>query len=69
MVFNSEELRDVTLKEGMLIQTPAPKSILWIGDKYYRTSLPVDQHFNWLQKIMWKLCFGIKVEDRCEKGA
>lgn len=23
----------------------------------------IDQHFNWFQKLMWKWCFGIKVED------
>lgn len=31
---------------------PNPKSVLRIGDKYYRTSLPADQHFNWFQKMM-----------------
>lgn len=30
------------------------------------TSFPVDQHFNWFQKLMWKLCFGVKVEDYSE---
>lgn len=27
----------------------------------------IDQHFNWFQKLMWKWCFGIKVEDYNEK--
>ena len=27
----------------------------------------VDQHFNWFQKLMWKWCFGVKVEDYSEK--
>ena len=26
-----------------------------------------DQHFNWFQKLMWKWCFGIKVEDYSEE--
>ena len=37
-------------------------SILSVGE-HYRTTLPVYQHFNWLQKLMWKWCFGVKVED------
>lgn len=27
----------------------------------------IDQHFNWFQKLMWKLCFGVKVEDYSEE--
>lgn len=34
-----------------------------IGGKLARTELRADQHFNWFQKLMWKLCFGVKVED------
>ena len=34
-----------------------------LEDKHYRTSLPVDQPFNWFQKMMWKWCFGVKVEN------
>lgn len=41
-------------------------SNLTIGE-YCKTSLNVDQHFNWLQKLMWKWCFGIKVEDYSEE--
>lgn len=48
---------------GMIWQPPKPQSVLWIGDKYYRTLIQADQHFNWFQKMMWKLCFGVKVED------
>lgn len=50
---------------GLLI--PKPKSVASIGSKPYRTILPVDQHFNWFQKLMWKWCFGIKVEDYSEE--
>ena len=32
-----------------------------------KTILKVDQHFNWFQKLMWKWCFGIKVEDYSEE--
>ena len=27
----------------------------------------IDQHFNWFQKLMWKWCFGAKVEDYSEE--
>ena len=63
MEFDAKQLESVTIKGGRLFVPPDPKSILWIGDKHYRTSLPVDQHFNWFQKLMWKVCFGIKVKD------
>lgn len=43
--------------------TPKPKSVVYIGNNQYRTMLPVDQHFNWFQKLMWKLCFGVKIVD------
>lgn len=60
-------LKDVIMKGGVITPPPPPKSILSIGGKCYKTSLPVDQHFNWFQKLMWKLCFGIKVEDYNEE--
>lgn len=41
-------------------------SSLSIGEKR-KTFIPVDQHFNWFQKLMWKWCFGIKVEDYSEE--
>ena len=37
-----------------------------IGEKR-KTFIPVDQHFNWFQKLMWKWCFGVKVEDYSEE--
>lgn len=41
-------------------------SMLLIGGKISNVQLKVDQHFNWFQKLMWKICFGIKVEDYSE---
>lgn len=66
MEFDTKQLKNITIEDGIILAPPKPKSILWIGDKY-RTSLPVDQHFNWFQKLMWKLCFGVKVEDYNEE--
>lgn len=57
----------ITISEGVIMTPPKPQSILWIGDKHYKTSLPSDQHFNWFQKFMWKLCFGVKIEDYNEE--
>ena len=37
-------------------------STLTIG-KDFKTVLKVDQHFNRFQKLMWKWCFGVVVED------
>ena len=42
-------------------------STFTIGDKYAKTTFKADQHFNWFQKLMWKWCFGIKVEDYSEE--
>lgn len=56
----------ITISGEVIMPSPKPQSILWIGDKHYRTSLPVDQHFNWFQKMMWKWCFGVKVENYSE---
>lgn len=42
-------------------------STLTIGDKFAKTQLKADQHFNWFQKLMWKWCFGVKVEDYSEE--
>lgn len=41
-------------------------SILHIGENF-KTILEVDRHFNWFQKLMWKWCFGVKVEDYSEE--
>ena len=35
--------------------------------KDFVTILKVDQHFNWFQKLMWKWCFGVKIEDYSEE--
>ena len=40
-----------------------PKSIASIGGESYKTTLTINQHFNWFQKLMWKWCFGVKIED------
>lgn len=67
MELDTYELKDVAIRSGVILPPPTPKSILWIGDKHYRTSLPSYQHFNWFQKLMWKWCFGVKVEDYSEE--
>ena len=61
------DLNKITVSGGVIMPPPPPKSIFWIGDKYYKTSLLVNQHFNWFQKLMWKLCFGVNVEDYDEE--
>ena len=40
-----------------------PKSIASIGGESYKTTLTIDQHFNWFQKLMWKWCFGVEIKD------
>lgn len=42
-------------------------SMISIGEEYFKTSLKVDQHFNWFQKKMMKWCFGFKVVDYSEE--
>jgi hypothetical protein len=42
-------------------------SKLVIGGRIRTVDFRVDQHFNWFQKLMWKWCFGITVEDYSEK--
>lgn len=44
------------IKKGSKIQ---------LGDNI-KFDIRVDQHFNWFQKLMWKWCFGFKVEDYSE---
>lgn len=61
------DIKKITVAGGVIMPPPKPQSILWIGDKYYKTSLPVDQHFNWFQKLMWKWLFGVNVEDYNEE--
>lgn len=43
-------------------------SLFSTGGAHAKTILKVDQHFNWFQKLMWKRCFGIKVEDYSEES-
>ena len=46
----------------------ADGSKITIGEKLNCITIyNVDQHFNWFQKLMWKWCFGIKVEDYSEE--
>lgn len=61
------DAKKITISGRPIMPPPPPKSILWIGNEHYRTSLPVDQHFNWFQKLMWRWCFGIKVKDYSEE--
>lgn len=42
-------------------------SEITIGSTGMRTKIRVDQHFNWFQKLMWKWCFGVTVEDYSEE--
>ena len=50
------------------ICTPKIKngSKIYFGE-WQQTVFTVDQHFNWFQKLMWKWCFGAKVEDYSEE--
>jgi len=56
----------LTIKSSDLF-VPKPKSVLSIGNVHYKTSLPVDQHFNLFQKLMWKWCFGVEIKDCVEE--
>ncbi len=53
--------------ENKAIFIPDPKSIASVGSGRYKTTLAIDQHFNWFQKLMWKWCFGVKVKDYSEE--
>ena len=55
------------MNEYKLKFIPEPKSIASIGGESYKTTLAIDQHFNWFQKLMWKWCFGVKIEDCKER--
>ena len=50
------ELEQYTLS----VNIPKPKSKIMIGSN---TIIFNDRHFNWLQKKMWKILLGIKIED------
>lgn len=43
-------------------------SRLTIGSDRFTNVVIVGQHFNWLQKRMWKFFLGIKVEDYSEEN-
>ena len=58
--------KKLTIKNSELF-VPKPKSIAYIGNENYKTMLPVDQHFNWFRKLMWKWCFGVTIEDYSEE--
>lgn len=51
------------MNEYKLRFTPDPKSIASIGSESYKTTLAIDQRFNWFQKLMWKWCFGVEIKD------
>lgn len=38
-----------------------------VGGELSQLLLTLHQHFNWFQKLMWKWCFGVKVEDYNEE--
>ena len=40
-----------------------PKSMAYIGSESNKITIAIDQHFNWFQKLVWKWCFGVKIED------
>lgn len=42
-------------------------SMFFVGGELSKVQLTLDQHFNWFQKLMWKWCFGVKVEDYSEE--
>ena len=42
-------------------------SIFIIGGECSKVQITLHQHFNWFQKLMWKWCFGVKVEDYNEE--
>ena len=67
-----DEWMNEEFKTNTLICGFKPKitngSKLTIGEKLQCVTVyNVDQHFNWFQKLMWKWCFGIKVEDYSEE--
>ena len=57
---------DLRTTATVFVQTIKNGSILHIGENF-KTIFEVDQHFNWFQKLMWKWCFGVKVEDYSEE--
>ena len=66
-----EESKDNYMEDFTWGTLSVPKIIngssISIGGDISRVTINVDQHFNWFQKLMWKWCFGIKVEDCSEE--
>lgn len=52
-----------------LLREPNAKSVLSIGSEYCKVLLHVGQKFNWFQKLMWRLFFGVKIDDLEEDTA
>ena len=63
---HSDEWKESEYNTGFIATKFEPKiingSTLSVG-KYYKTILKIDHHFNWLQKLMWKWYFGVKIKD------
>lgn len=38
-----------------------------VGGKLSQVELTLHQRFNWFQKLMWKWCFGVKIDDYSEE--
>ena len=56
------------VKHGIAIGASKIKngSRLIIGGEIARFLITLDHRFNWFQKLMWKWCFGVKIEDYSE---
>lgn len=56
-------------KDNVVIGTSKIKngSKFIIGGELSQLTISLHQHFNWFQKLMWKWCFGVKVEDYSEE--
>lgn len=38
-----------------------------IGSELSRITLTLHQHFNWFQKLWWRVCFGVTIKDYSEE--
>lgn len=56
-------------KSDVVISTSRIKngSKFIVGGELSQLTMVLHQHFNWFQKLMWKLCFGVKIEDYSEE--
>ena len=59
--------KDNEYTNGYLFILPIKNGSRFSIGKYRKTMFHVDQYFNWFQKLMWKWCFGVKVEDYSEE--